>query len=373
MTIVLRLSLVCLTLLGLASLLFSCSRKDPIRLGFVGGITGRVADLGVAGRNGTMLAVEERNASGGVNGHLVELLVRDDEQDPATARRVVAELINSNVDAIIGPMTSSMAMATIPLVNSSKTIMVSPTVTTTELTAKDDNFFRVSSNTSEYAAKTARCQFKRFGQRTVAAIYDMGNSSYSESWLNEYRATFTALGGRIVKSATFRSGNDAVFSRMVQDLVAVKPDAILLITNAVDAALICQQIRKLDRDIPIVMAEWASTERFIELAGAASEGVQVSQFLDRNDTSERYRSFLRSYRSRFGQEPGFAGVAAYDAAQVTLEGYARRQPGKSLKETILTTRVFQGVQQAITLDRFGDADRKTFVSIIRNGQYLPLE
>lgn len=362
----------CLLALGLTTLLPACSKKEPIRLGFVAGITGRVADLGVAGRNGASLAVEERNAAGGINGHPVELLVRDDEQTPATARRVVSDLINNRVTAIIGPMTSSMAMATAPLVNASGIVMVSPTVTTTDLAGKDDNFIRVCSTTTAYAAKSARCQFERCGLRTMAAIYDQSNSSYTESWLNDFRTTFTGLGGRVVKTIPFQSGKDTDLATLAGELVAARADVILIISNAIDAAVLCNKVRQLDSKVPIALAEWASTERFIELAGSAAEGVHVSQFLNRMDSSPRYQTFLKAYRTRFGQEPGFAGVAGYDAAMVTLEAL-RRQPEKSLKETILATRVFQGVQQNITFDRFGETDRKTFVSVIRNGKYITVE
>jgi branched-chain amino acid transport system substrate-binding protein len=208
MTSHLRISVHCLAALVLTTALAACTKKEPVRLGFVGGITGRVADLGVAGRNGAMLAIEERNAAGGVNGRQIELVVRDDEQNPETAKRVVTELIRSKVEVIIGPMTSGMAMAVVPLVNASRTIMVSPTVTTSELTGKDDNFLRVISSTAEYGAKNARCEFERCGHRTVAAIYDLSNRSYTESWFNSFRSTYEGLGGRIVKTVTFTSGKD---------------------------------------------------------------------------------------------------------------------------------------------------------------------
>lgn len=348
-------------------------RKEPVRLGFVGGITGKVADLGVAGRNGVMLAVEQKNAGGGINGRPVELLIRDDGQNPDVARQAVAELIGRNLEIIIGPMTSNIAMAAVPLVNASKTVMLSPTVTTTELVGKDDHFLRVISTTRDYAGKSARYQAEKLGHRTVAAIYDLDNRSYTESWINDFRTTFESLGGRMVGAKGFRSGDDIVFSPAVKELLATRPDVVLIVCNVVDAAMVCQQVRRLNRSQPIAMAEWASTERFIELAGAAAEDVHVSQFLDRNDRSERYQNFRRAYRERFGQEAGFAGMAGYDAATVALEALARRRPGTSLKETILAVRTFPGVQQTITIDRFGDADRRTFVTMIRNGQYVTKE
>lgn len=355
------------------AMLVSCRKSEPLRLGFVGGLSGRVADLGVGVRNGAQLAVEQRNAAGGVNGRTVELVVRDDEQSPETAKRVVGELIGRNIELIIGPMTSSMAMAVVPQVNASKSILLSPTVTTVELVGKDDNFLRVIAATTDYASKNARYQYEKLGIRSVAAIYDIGNKSYTESWLNDFRTEFIRLGGKIVLIKAFRSGKDTVLQPLVAELLAAKADAVLIISNAVDSALICQQVRKLDPHKSIATSEWASTERFTELAGKASEGVVVSQFLDRNDTSRSYRDFLGAYRDRFKQEPGFAGMAGYDAAQVALDAYAARKKGEDLKMVIIGKGVFQGVQQPLTIDRFGDADRKTFITVILNGQFVTVD
>jgi branched-chain amino acid transport system substrate-binding protein len=115
----------------------------------------------------------------------------------------------------------------------------------------------------------------------------------------------------------------------------------VIIANAVDAAMISQQVRKFDRKTALDLAEWAATERLLELGGTAVEGASVDQFFDRGDNSPRYISFLKSYRERFGLEPGFAGVAAYDAANVSLTALAGNNAGRPLKDVILSTRSYQ--------------------------------
>jgi branched-chain amino acid transport system substrate-binding protein len=103
--------------------LVACDRDKPATLAFVGETTGRASDLGTSGRNGAILAVETINAAGGIKGKPVTLLIRDDQQNPATAGPIMSELANSGVDAIIGPMTSSMALAMTPFANSSETVL----------------------------------------------------------------------------------------------------------------------------------------------------------------------------------------------------------------------------------------------------------
>jgi len=351
----------------------SCTKGEPVRIGFLAGISGRVADLGVAGRNGAMLAVEQKNSSGGVNGRQVELVIRDDEQNPVTAGKAVSELVTQKIELIIGPMTSNIAMAILPQINSSKTILLSPTVTSTALTGKDDNFLRVIDDTQYYATKSARYQFQKLGYHTVSAIYDQSNSTYTESWLKDFVQEFERLGGKVVQTRPFRSGVDSAFSELAREVLADRPDVVLVISNAMDAALIYQQVRKISPREPLVASEWAATERFIELAGSAAEGAVISQFINRNDSSPRYTAFVNAYRGRFGQEPGFAGLAGYDAAQVALDALTHRNSGESLKEAIIRIANFQGAQQQIRIDRFGDAKRASFITEVRNGSYHTLE
>lgn len=369
-----RLTLLAITTLLFGCLLAACSRKEPVRIGMMAGMSGRVADLGIAGRNGVMLAVEERNAAGGLGGRPIELLVRDDEQNPDVAGKAVEELLASRVEVIVGPMTSSIATAVLPRINASGVILVSPTVTSSALAGKDDNFFRVCGDTRAYAEKTADFQYLKWNRRSVAAIYDLDNRAYSEVWLGEFTARFEKHGGKVMKTHGFHSGASPAFLEPVRRMLAVKPDLMLVIANSVDAGVVCQHIRKLAPTQAIALSEWPSTERFVELAGAAAEGAFVSQFFNRESTSPRYRSFRDAYLARFGgQEPGFAAIAGYDAARVAFEALEKRRQGETLKQALLRIGRFNGVQQEFAIDRFGDASRPTFISVVRDGRYRTLE
>ncbi len=357
-------------LLGLMIVLGGCSKPEPIEVGFVGGVSGRVADLGIAGRNGALLAVELRNQAGGLAGREVELIVRDDEQNPEVAERVTRELIARGVAAIVGPMTSVIAMRMVPIANEAGMLLMSPTVATDDLSHQDDYFFRVSSSTREYATKIALYQQRSL---RVAAAYDLGNQAYTVSWLHDFRDTLAKNGGAVIRALGFKSGGDTFFLPIARDLLAAQPDKVLIVANAVDSALLCQQIRKLDARVPIVIAEWGATEQLVELGGRAVEGVTVTQFFDRDSTNPRYRAFRQLYWDRFGQEPGFAGTAGFDAANVVMDALAERRSGQSLKETIRAVRRFEGVQNPLYFDDHGDTKRETFVSVVRDGQFVKVE
>lgn len=355
----------------ITSLLIGCKSREPVKIGFLGCLSGRNADLGVAGLNGVMLAAEKANRDGGINGSTIEIIAKDDEQNPEIAVRQVMSLIKSGVKIIIGPMTSSIAAAVLPTINSSGTILLSPTVTSTDFSGKDDNFLRVCSNLADYATKSALYQTEKSGKRKAAVILDSDNSSYSERWLESFKSSFEANGGSITDTLRFTSGKDKVFLDIARKVLAGKPDLLLVIANAVDASSIVQQVRKLKPDMAIAISEWAATERFIELAGKHSEGINVSQFIKLDDTSIGYISFMTAYKDRFSLTPLFPSLAGYDAANIAIRALALK--GANLKDSIISTGSFQGVQDVIAIDRYGDSKRATYLSVIHDRRYKSLE
>lgn len=364
--------LCCLAFLAGVLILQGCSPTEPIRLGFLGGLSGRFADLGVDGRDGAQLAVEMRNKAGGVKGRSVSLIPRDDQQDAEVAKQAVSQLISLNVDAIIGPMTSSIAAVTVPQIDSAQRVMVSPTVTASSLSGLDDYFFRVLAATSHFARKSADHHFLKLGLRRVVAISDQRNAAYTESWLNDYQKAFDAHGGKLIKSVQFASDQNVLFADLARQLADAGGDGILILANSVDAAMLIQHVRRLNTSIPITTSEWAATERLIELGGSAVEGITIAQFIDRQSTQPSYVKFRQAYLERFGREPGFAGLTAFDAVNVVLEAIEFQRDGQTLKQALLTRKSFSGAQSPIVFDDFGDTLRETYLTTVTNGSFVTL-
>ena len=353
-------------------LVVACAPREPVKIGFLGGISGRGADLGIGGRDGALLAIEQRNHSGGIKGRQIELIVEDDQQDTEIAKQALTRLINEKVAAIIGPMTSAMAVATVPLANQAKLLLLSPTVTTTDLTGLDDYLLRVIDSTTEYALKSANYHFSVQGSRRITVALDLRNKAYTENWLRDYRKGFEAAGGTIVEVLAFNSSDDSRFSELSQRLLQSRPDGVLILANSVDTALLTQQLRKRDASVHINACEWSATERLIELGGKAVEAMVIAQFIDRASQQASYLAFRKAYLERFKREPGFPGLTAFDAANVVLDGLAAQTASQTLKQVILARREFTGAQSLIRFDAFGDAARDTFLTTIRDGNFVRL-
>jgi branched-chain amino acid transport system substrate-binding protein len=357
-------------MLAAVLILAACGPTEPVRLGFLAGLSGRSSDLGEAARNGVMLAIEQRNLAGGIDGREIELIIRDDGANPETAAQATAELVASGVAAIIGPITSSMAEAVLPVVNKAKVVMVSPTVTAMQLVGQDDYLFRINATTRDYARMYADFHYRRTGLRRVAIAMDERNRAFSHSWLDEFQPAFNALGGEVTTVIPFKSGANVAFSAIMEQLLESRPDGLLFIAGTVDVVRLAQQAKLQSSGLPLVAVEWAASEQLHELGGAAVDGLHVVESYNRDDGSPRFAAFVTAYRKRFQQDPGYTSVAAHDAATVILDALARRSQDQSLKDALVALGPFDGLQQPIRFDRYGDTARKGYFLTMHEGRFV---
>jgi branched-chain amino acid transport system substrate-binding protein len=338
-----------------------CAAPEPLKLGFLGALTGRGADLGVAGRDGAMLAVEQANAQGGVQGRKLVLNEFDDRQQPDAVAGLRPAIEQAQLAAMVGPMTSSVASQWIPMANALGLTTVSPTVTSTDFSGQDDFFFTITSNTAEYARVNASYVVQRTGVQRLALLRDAGNAAYTNSWGEHFSRQARALGAQILADLRFNSGDLAQLGQTVRQALQSRPQAMVLVANAADVAQLAQVTRRLGSTLPLFASEWAGSEQVRALGGQAVQGLVFSQFLDPHGQQPAYLAFVRDFSARYKRKPGFAEVAAFDATRVVLQALAGRATGESLKQTLLRQQSFDGLQNPIAFDRIGDARRPVYM------------
>lgn len=366
--------------LGAVALLFvpivglvSCDDPQPIKVGFVSTFAGRASDLSKEGRDGALLAIEEVNKNGGVDGRKIQLLVRDDENDADTARRVDKELIDEGVVAIVGHMTSAMSAAAAPLMAREKVVMVSPTTSTNELTGIDDYFLRVYAPSSDAATELAKYARQELGVSRISIIYDLSNKAHTKSWALAFGDEFEALGGEIVMHRIFSSANNARLQDVAADMVVGDAEGIMLLAGALDSGLLCQYLRQKGFDGSILVSQWSITRDIFRHGGSAVNGIRFFDAFDNDNRSDRYLAFKRAFETRFKYPSGFAGAYGFEAAQVVIEGIRRAKGSVGLRDTILSIGEFEGLQARFAMDRFGDVKRQRILKTIKDGQFVSLK
>lgn len=350
-----------------------CKNAGTAKVGYVGGLTGRHYNLGLSGRNGVELAVDEINRKGGVNGKQIKLIVKDDRQEPEAALSADRELIAEGVKIIIGHMTSAMTKAVLPELGSQDVLIISPTTSSSEFAGKDDNFIMLYPTTRIGAEHMARYAAGKLGLKKVTVVYDLSNKSYSETWATFFKAAFEGLNSSVPSMITFTSGPETSFSELAGKALKDRPDGVLLVAGALDTAMISQHLKKLSPRTQILSGEWAFTSDIIQHGGAAVEGAFFIQKVNMESTTPGFLAFREDYAKRFGKDPDFAAVMAYESVMVAAEGMRKSSSPREIKAAILNKGAFSGLDSEFSIDKNGDAVRRHYIMTIREGKFRVVE
>jgi len=346
-------------------------KNEPIIIGFSAQLTGGQAELGVQERNGVQLEVEKINASGGIAGRKISLIIHDDLGIPKEAESGDDELIKEGAIAIIGHATSAQTLAGLKVTNPANVIMISATASTSELSGLDDYFFRVHPADKNRVQAFAKYIYERKGITDIAIIYDKDNLVYSNSYSTIFNDEFQSLGGDITDEVSFSSVTQPDFSPLLSKLRDSKAEGLLIVASDIDTALIAQRARLMNWQIPMFVSGWAQTETLISNGGQAVEGMEIEQAYALTNQSSTFIDFQDSYKARFGNDSSFGAAYGYEAALVLSEALKKTDGNKEgLKQALLETTNFNGIMGTFSFDKFGDVERPWYLSTIRNGKFI---
>ena len=353
------------------ALLAGCMPGSPVRIGLLADFSGRNARFNVDGRNGALLAAEVLNAAGGIGGRPIELLVCDSGTTPAAERAAVRALLDAGVALVVGPFSSPVAARILPQFDAAGVLLLCPASTDAALAGRDDQLLLLNRSTRASASAYAAMLHGR-GHRRLALATDMRNASNNGGWRDAFVQAFTAHGGRIVADTAFGVAAEPTAYAVVRAMLAAGPDGLVFVANGVDTARLAQQAAKLHAALPMVAPDWAEDRSLLEAGGQAVEGLVLASAARLDDEGAGYRGFHQAYLARFGTEPSYRSIAAYDAMTVVARALAQARPGESAKNAVLRQGPYQGLQQSISFDRFGDATRQAYYRVVHGGRFEPL-
>ena len=344
-----------------------CQPADNVRIGFLGGLSGSLSDLGVGGRNGAQLAVDTLNAEGRDR---YELLVEDDRQDAGAARAAIASFAAHGASFAVGPMTSAMAVAAVPVADRLRLVLITPTATTDELSGRNDWFFRTAADAPTGARQLAQVLYQR-GARRLGVLMDASNRAYSASFGHAASARFRELGGKVAAEVDYESGPALDYADLAHRLASAAPDAVVLVDSPGEAAIVAQQLRRQDEHVVIALSPWGANVQFVQFGGRAVEGTIALQAGNLDSPLPRMREFARRYRERFGDDPTTPAAQSYEA--VMLGTSALRRGGRAaLRDTLAVPGTWPGLDGDFALDANGDTSRQLHLAEVRHARFEAL-
>ncbi len=355
---------------ALVVLLFSAmpAASEPVKIAALYNATGGMGSIDAPGLRGAELAAKDINARGGVGGRMIEIVAFDTATDPQAAAEAAKKALAAGVVAGVGYGDTNFVLAAAPLFMEKKVPFITSGATHPDLPRRlGKDFFMVpfgdddqAHAIADYAAQTLRVK--------KAAVWTDGTMDFTTALSAFFTKRFTARGGRVVLTDTFRSG-DRDFSALVTRLKNADPapEAVFVAAVPDEAGVIVKQIRQAGLTLPILSGDGFDTGLVTTVPGPAlADGVSFATHTFRGDARPKVQRFVAEYRAAYGVDPESAFAAlGYDAVMLVADAYRRAGKGdtQTLVKALRGTRHFEGVTGKIDYSRASGVPRKA-VSII---------
>lgn len=201
------------------------------RLGLLIPQTGSVDGSGKSLTQVAINAIDIVNAAGGILGRDIELVVRDEGSDSATALTAVDDLISEfRIDALIGPMSSSIALSVLPRLVENKIGSCSPTATAVSLASFPDSGLFVRTTPSDILASEAMAQL--IGQTgVVETLVAYPDDPFGRAFVAEVRRSLAVQGIAIVNEVAYNT-DSSDYTPIAEELTANPNSVITLIGDS---------------------------------------------------------------------------------------------------------------------------------------------
>ncbi len=349
--------------------------NDDLRTEFLIGcstpLTGDGANYGRSVKEGVDLAVEQINQT-----HFLEKPLRivyaDDKMSPKDGVNAVNKLITvDKVPLIIGPFGSSIVLATAPIAEKSKTILISASATADDIKNAGDYIFRITPKNSKQGSDIAEFCINILNSKKAAILFQ--NNDYGITLKDAFEKKYTSLGGSI-------TGQQGVILNTIDlktQLLKIKqgnPDVVFFPLHYQESGRMLKQAKEIGLNAYFISADGAMTEDMLNIAGTAAEGTFYSTLaLGFGEADTKIEDFNREFNSKYHKAPDIYNAYYYEvtwlvANAIKTVGYNTdriRDYFYSLKED----NCFNGITGKTCFDEFGEVNKPFYIYKVVNGNY----
>ena len=323
--------------LGLSALMLLAggAAAADVKLAYVGEISGSIAVSGGNFRDGIILAVEEINAAGGILKQKIALSQLDTQTNPGVARAQMQKAIDGDPYVVLGPIFSGNVKATMQMLQQAEIPHLIGGEAGELTTLGDRYLFRTSFGQQIGMPKIANYIRDELKAKTVALIWV--NNDFGKGGRDNLMKQLAERNIRLVADVSTESGQ-VDFAADVVKLKAANADAVFVYSNEEECARIMREARKQGLKGPFVGDTTLLSQKTIELAGDAANGVQGHVYAVKYVTEKKLGKFDRK---AFAQAMHGLTITPKDEPAILME---------------------------TTWDNAGEIDRISFLAEVVNGQ-----
>ena len=291
---------------------------DPLKIGMATTLSGAIALFGVANQDGAQLAVDELNAAGGVLGRPVELIVRDDQAEPEAGAQIARDLIiEDEVDVLLGPVSSGVALAITEVSKERKVPFIVHTSNTQALMVENFQPYMVSvvPNTGMEAraqgVDLADSGFTKWA--TIAPDYEFGRAQ-----TGTFVDTITAENPDVeIIEQQWPELGETDFQPFVTAILSKKPEAVYSPLFAGDLVTFTRQAANFGFFDQTEFTALYETDALTELGDEVDlSGIRAYSRCPFTIDTPQMKEFVTAYQEAYDRVPSDWACMAYDAVKL---------------------------------------------------------
>jgi branched-chain amino acid transport system substrate-binding protein len=352
---------------AIAAMTGTAAQAQDIPIAAVGPMTGSDATFGEQLRRGSLMAVADINAAGGVLGRKLRLEIGDDACDPKQAVAVANQMAGRRVQLIVGHFCSGSSIPASNVYAEENIVQISPGSTNPLLTERGlKNVFRVCGRDDQQGDVAGKLLAREFRGKRVGIVHD--KTPYGKGLADETKKTMNGAGLTEVLYEGYNRG-EKDYSALVTRLKQAGLDALYVGGYHTEAGLIVRQMREQGMRTVLVSGDALMTDEFWSIAGPAGEGTLMTFSPD-----PRKNPTVAPLVARFqkdGYEP--EGYTLYSYAAIQAWAQAATKAGSlDFAKTIaaLRSNKFATVLGEIGFDAKGDVTAPGYVFYVwKGGKY----
>ncbi|MBQ1272373.1 MAG: ABC transporter substrate-binding protein [Clostridia bacterium] len=360
------------------------SGLEPFVIGGVGPLTEDRGQYGRSVSQGAQLAVEEINATGGVNGFRLVLNFQDSKGNPETAGTLYDKLTANSMRVLLGGVFSDETEVLAKKAAKDGLLTLTPTASHSSVLTEDGTVFRVCYSDVRIGEIAANFVADHRLADRVAVLWSddyFGGSEQAEA----FATTFDGRGGRVTvyemsagSAETAESEPD--FSQILTALAKNPPSMLYF---AASPELVSDFLRDYpsDQEAPVKIFMGSCGEALVSKTNVPLlESALVVTPYSSADPSPLMQNFLSAYREAYNETPDRYAADAYDGVYAIAE--AMKKAGITPENvddddfskkmiSAMTKITVNGVSDAMSWTADGETTRPASVKVIQEGKLVP--
>lgn len=342
---------------------------ETVKIGFNAPLTGFAAADGKSALTGAQLAVEQANADGGIQGKKLELVVYDDEAKPEQGVPVAKKLIGQDgVKVAVSGSYSGPTRAAAQVFQDARIPYISAYAIHPDITRAGEYVFRTSFVGEVQGRAGAKLIGQTLGKKRVVMI--TLQNDFGQSLADGFKEAAPRFGLQIVNEYQY-SIRDRQFGPLVSKVAADQPEAIYASGYFFTAGPLVKQLREKGITAVVIGQEGYDSDKFMEIAGPAAEGVIITTSLDRDSDVAETRSFITAFEKKAGFGADMVAASAHTAIKVAVAALRKAGPDspKAIRDAIAATRDMPASTGAISFNELGEVMKAVQVQVVKGGKW----